>query len=182
MEDSGIVELYFARSEMAIQETGRKYGAYLNTIAYNILRNLCDTEEVVNDTYMATWNAIPPTRPNNFKHFLSRITRNLSFDRLDYLNAGKRQALFVEMDECIPDRRSDVEDMWEAREIGEELNKFLKTLDRKTCAVFLARYFYACSVNEVAEQYALSARQVKYLLTKTRSELRSYFEKQGVVI
>ena len=182
MEDSGIVELYFSRSEMAIQETGRKYGAYLNTIAYNILRNLCDTEEVVNDTYMATWNAIPPTRPNNFKHFLSRITRNLSFDRLDYLNAGKRQALFVEMDECIPDRRNDVEDIWEAREIGEELNKFLKTLDRKTCAVFLARYFYACSVNEVAEQYALSARQVKYLLTKTRSELRSYFEKQGVVI
>ena len=182
MEDSGIVELYFARSEMAIQETGRKYGTYLNSIAYNILRNLNDTEEVVNDTYMATWNAIPPTNPNNFKYFLSRITRNLSFDRLDYLNAGKRHALFVEMDECIPDRRSDVEEIWEAKEIGMALNRFLRTLDRKTCAVFLARYYYAYSINEVAEQYALSARQVKYLLSKTRSELRTYFEKDGVVI
>ena len=182
MEDSGIVELYFARSEMAIQETGKKYGAYLNSIAYNILRNLCDTEEVVNDTYMATWDAIPPTKPNNFKHFLSRITRNISFDRLDYLNAGKRYALFVEMDECIPDRRNDVEYIWEAKEIGIVLNKFLKTLDRKTCAVFLARYYYSCSINEVAEQYALSARQVKYLLSKTRNELRIYFEKEGVLI
>ena len=182
MEDSGIIELYLARSEMAIQETGRKYGAYLNQVAYNILRNLCDTEEVVNDTYMATWDAIPPTKPNNFKHFLSRITRNISFDRLDYLNAGKRHALFVEMDECIPDRRNDVEDIWEAKEIGMALNKFLEALDRKTCAVFLARYYYSCSISEVAEQYALSARQVKYLLSKTRSELRSYFEKEGVLI
>ena len=182
MEDSGIVELYFARSEMAIQETGRKYGAYLNSIAYNILRDLNDTEEVVNDTYMATWNAIPPTKPNNFKYFLSRITRNLSFDRLDYLNAGKRRALFVEMDECIPDRRNDVEEMWEAREIGIALNRFLQTLDRKTCAIFLARYYYAYSISEVAEQYALSARQVKYLLSRTRSELRTYFEKNGVMI
>ena len=121
------------RSEVAIQETGRKCGAYLNNIAYNILRNISDTEEVVNDTYMATWNAIPPTKPDNFKHFLSRITRNLSFDRLDYLNAGKRHALFVEMD-----------------------------------------------ISEVADQYGFSARQVKYLLSKTRGELRSYFEREGV--
>ena len=182
MDDSGIVELYLARSEAAIQETGKKYGAYLKQVAYNILRNLCDTEEVVNDTYMATWDAIPPTRPNNFKHFLSRITRNLSFNRLDYLNAGKRHALFVEMDECIPDRGKAVEDIWEAKEIGIVLNQFLRTLDRKTCAVFLARYYYSCSISEVAEQYGLSARQVKYLLAKTRSGLRRYFEKEGVVI
>ena len=182
MEDSGIVELYFERSEAAIRETGKKYGAYLQQVAYNILRNLCDTEEVVNDTYMATWDAIPPTRPNNFKHFLSRITRNLSFDRLDYLNAGKRHALFVEMDECIPDRRNDVENIWEAKEIGRVLNNFLQTLDHKTCAVFLARYYYACSISEVAEQYALSARQVKYLLSKTRNKLRRCFEREGVVL
>ena len=182
MEDSGIVELYFARSEVAIQETGKKYGAYLNSIAYNILRNLYDTEEIVNDTYMAAWNTIPPTKPNNFKHFLSRITRNLSFDRMDYLNAGKRHALFVEMDECIPDRRSDVEEIWEAKEIGIVLNDFLGTLDRRTCAVFLARYYYAYSTSEVAEQYGLSVRQVKYLLTKIRSDLRSFFEEHGVMI
>ena len=182
MEDSMIVELYFARSESAIQETGRKYGAYLNQVAYNILRSISDTEEIVNDTYMAAWNTIPPTKPNNFKHFLSRITRNLSFDRMDYINAAKRRALFVEMDECIPDRTNDLETIWEAREIGLALNKFLKTLDRKSCAVFLGRYFYAYSEKELAEQYSLSRRQVKYILSKTRNQLHSYFEKEGVVL
>ena len=88
----------------------------------------------------------------------------------------------MEMDECIPDRGNNVEDIWEAKEIAMILNKFLQTLDRKTCAVFLARYYYSCSISEVAEQYALSVRQVKYLLSKTRSELHNYFEKEGVLI
>lgn len=182
MKDTEIITMYFERRESAIQETENKYGVYLNAVAYNILRSLDDTEEVVDDTYMAAWNTMPPTRPENLKHFLSRITRNLSFNRLDYKNAAKRHALFVELDECIPDRKNDVDTIWEAKEIGRVINDFLQTLDRKTCAVFLARYYYSYSIRELAEQYGLSDRQVKYLLSKTRNKLRSYFEKEGVVL
>lgn len=181
MEDDGIVALYFARSETAIAETEKKYGAYLHQVAYHILRNLSDTDEIVNDTYMGAWGAIPPTKPNHLRHFLSRITRNLSFNRLAYLKAGKRNALFVELDECIPDGK-DVEQVWEAKEIGVVLNRFLKTLDDKSCAVFLARYYYSYSIDELAEQYRLSARQVKYLLSKALNGLRDYFEKEGVIV
>ncbi len=181
MEDDGIVALYFARSETAIAETEKKYGAYLHQVAYHILRNLSHTDEIVNDTYMGAWGAIPPTKPNHLRHFLSRITRNLSFNRLAYLKAGKRNALFVELDECIPDGK-DVEQVWEAKEIGVVLNRFLKTLDDKSCAVFLARYYYSYSIDELAEQYRLSARQVKYLLSKARNGLRDYFEKEGVIV
>lgn len=182
MEDSGIVDLFFERSETAISETDKKYGAFLAQVAYNILRDRNDSEEIVNDTYMGAWRAIPPTRPNNFKHFLSRITRNLSFDRLDYRLAGKRHALFVEMDECIPDRKNDMENLWETREIGRVLNLFLETLDEKSCAVFLGRYYYSYSIEELAKQYQLSGRQVKYLLSKLRNRLRDYFEREGVVL
>lgn len=182
MEDDGIVALYFARSETAIAETEKKYGAYLHEVAYRILRNLSDTDEIVNDTYMGAWGAIPPTKPNNFRHFLSRITRNLSFNRLAYLKAGKRNAVFVELDECIPDGKNDVEQVWEAKEIGAVLNRFLKTLDDKSCAVFLGRYYHSCSIDELAKQYRLSTRQVKYLLSKVRNRLRDYFEGEGVVL
>lgn len=182
MEDSKIVDLYFKRSDMAIWETDRKYGTYLNQIAYNILRDRSDTEEILNDTYLAAWNAIPPTRPDSFKYFLSRITRNLSFDRMDYLHAQKRQALFVEMDECIPDQKNDVEKICEAQEIGMMLNRFLKTLDRKSCAVFVGRYYYTYTIRELSQQYSLSDRQVKYLLSKTRKRLRIYFEEEGVIL
>ena len=182
MRDSEIVELYFQRRETAVLETDRKYRAFLCKIAHNILRDMRDTEEIINDTYMGAWNAIPPTRPDSLKYFLARITRNLSFDRLDYKNAAKRYALFVEIDECIPDCKYDMENMLEAKEIGMTLNRYLKTLDNRDCAIFLSRYFYCHSINEIARQYALPARRVKYILSKMRSNLKIWFEKEGVAI
>ena len=79
MEDEMIIDLYFAREERAISETGKKYGSYCRSIAFNILHSHEDTEECVSDTYLHTWNTIPPTRPGCLRAFLGRITRNLSF-------------------------------------------------------------------------------------------------------
>ena len=62
MEDSEIIQLYWDRSEQAIAETSGKYGSFLCRIAWNILRSHDDAEECVNDTYLRTWNAIPPAR------------------------------------------------------------------------------------------------------------------------
>ncbi len=182
MEDTEIIKLYVERSESAIQETNNKYNAFLKRLVYNILRDTLDTEEIIDDTYMGAWNAIPPTIPNSLKHFLSRIARNLSFDRLDYRLAGKRNALFVELDECIPDMRQNVEKIWEAKEIGNLLNCYLGTLERKSCAVFLGRYYYSYTINELAEQYSLTQSQVKYMLSKARDGLRVYLEKEGVAV
>lgn len=182
MEDAQIIALYNARSEVAILETDHAYGAYLNQIAYNILRDPEDTVEVVNDTYLGVWNAIPPENPRCFRHFLSRITRNLSFDRLDYRMAGKRHAILEELDECIPDTGADLEHRWELRELVRTLNHFLGMLEPKACAVFLARYYYAYTTAEVASQYGLSQRQVKYLLQKTRRQLREHLSREGVCL
>lgn len=63
MDDEKIVELYWLRSSAAIEETEKKYGAYLNTVAFNILRNAQDAEECVNDTYVGAWNSMPDKRP-----------------------------------------------------------------------------------------------------------------------
>lgn len=182
MEDAEIVALYLNRSETAIRETKSKYQGFLQHLVFHILYDSCDTEEIVDDTYMGAWNSIPPTVPENLKHFLSRIARNLSLNRLEYRRAGKRQAQLVELDECIPDTRQSVERIWEAKEIGELLNRFLGTLDRKTCAVFLGRYYYFYSMEELAKQYGLTRRQVKYILAKTRSRLGDYLRKEEVEI
>ena len=62
MDDELIVQLYWDRSENAISETDRKYGAYCNSIAYGILQSKEDAEESVNDKYMDAWNSMPPHR------------------------------------------------------------------------------------------------------------------------
>lgn len=186
MDDTQIIDLYFRRSESAIAETARKYGSYLNQVAYNILRCREDTEEIVEDTYFAAWNAIPPARPMVLKHFLSRITRNLSFDRVDYLTAKRRSGhmavLLSELDECIPDPKGDAEAVLEAKQIGVSLNRFLDTLEAADCRIFLCRYYYNMSLMEIAEKYRLSQRHVKYRLNCLRKKLRKHLDKEGIVI
>ncbi len=186
MEDSQIIALYFERSEEAIHETDRKYGSYLKTLVRRILRNVQDAEEIMNDTYMGAWNAIPPTRPMQLRHFLSRIARNLSFDRLDHRTAKKRcpeaEILLSELEDCIPDRRSEVETIWEAKEIGRSLNRFLEEVGELECAIFVSRYYYVCPVKEIAAKYQMSERRVKYLLSGMRTRLKNHLEKDGVIL
>ena len=186
MEDTQIIQLYFSRNEAAIEQTAMKYGSYLNQVAFQILRCREDTEEIVEDTYLAAWNTIPPTVPTVLKHFLSRITRNLAFTRLDYLNAKCRDkhlnVLLSELDLCLPDRRGSTEDLWEAKQLGISLNRFLDTLDRTDCSILLSRYYYGMTIGEISQRYSLPQRRVKYRLSILRKQLRSHLSKEGVTV
>ena len=107
MEDSQIIDLYWARLEQAIQETDTKYGGYCRAIAHNILKSVEDSEECVSDTWLRAWNAMPPQRPSVLSAFLGRITRNLSLDRYKAARAEKRggssfPAALDELSECVP--------------------------------------------------------------------------------
>lgn len=186
MDDTQIIQLYFSRSESAIAETAKKYGAYLNQIAYNILRCREDTEETVEDTYLAAWNQIPPTVPRVLKHFLSRIVRNLSFTRLDYLTAQRRDPhmclLLSELDACIPSNAGDPEKHWETKAIALSINQFLSRQEKEDCGIFLSRYYYSMTIAEIADKYGISQRSVKYRLSKLRYSLRKQLEKEGITV
>ncbi len=186
MEDAEIIKLYFARRESALAETAKKYGPYLNQVAYNILGSREDTEEVVSDTYLCAWNTIPPQRPRVFRHFLSRITRNLALDRLDYLTAQRRNrnmvTLLSELEDCIPDPRSGLECAMESREIGAVINSFLSTLSKADCALFLHRYYHSMTVSQLMKYYGLSEGMVKYRLSSMRKKLKKHLEREGIAV
>lgn len=186
MEDMKIIDLYFARSEQAIDETAKKYGSYLSVIANNILKHPEDTEEIVSDVYMAAWNTLPPNRPNILKHYLSRIARNLAFKRFAYFSAAKRSAetevLFSELDECIPDCCRSAEEIIEAKELGACVNRFLSTLPQEECSLFVSRFYYAQTHEQLAKKYACSVRQIKYRLEKLRKGLRTFLRKEGILV
>ena len=90
MEDGAIVELYWQRSEEAIPETERKYGAYCQRIAYHVCGDHEDAEECVNDTWLRAWNRMPSERPGLLSAFLGAITRNLALDRWRARHSLKR--------------------------------------------------------------------------------------------
>lgn len=183
MEDSKIIELYFSRDEEAIVQTKEKYGKLLFGLSYGILRSDVDAEECVSDTYMRTWQSIPPTKPSYLSAFLSKIVRNLSITK--YRENKKRRnimstdLIFEEMLECVPDNRCDTVDDIALRDA---LNGFLAGLDKNKRMIFVKRYFFMRSVKEIADEMGMKASTVKTTLSRTRVMLREYLEREGVNI
>lgn len=184
MEDSKIIELYFARNEDAIRYTDIAYGRRLNRVADRIVQNPLDAQECVNDTYLKTWNAIPPKKPEHFFAFLAKICRNLALSKLDWKNAAKRKgevvSLTEEMETCIPDSRRTTE--LEERELGAALDGFLRTLTPENRMVFLRRYWYVDTISEIALRYGISESAVQMRLIRTREKLRTYLAKEGIAV
>ena len=183
MTDSSIVDLYWARSETAIEETDRVYGRYFHSIAYRILRDDEDSKEVVNDTYIKAWDNIPPERPYNLKAFLGRITRQLSINRLEKNLAKKRgegqyMLALDELSECISDSESDFNSL----ELRDALNGFLHSLPDEARRVFIRRYWHMSSISEIARDFGMSESKVKSLLMRTREKLKKYLLREGFSI
>ena len=182
MEDSKIIEMYFARDEEAIDQTQLKYGRLLMSVAMNILHNGIDAEECETDTYLRTWETIPPTRPTYFSAFLTKITRNLAINRL-HQNERRAQLstelIFEEIAEAIPDSRGDItEDII----LRDALNDFLESLGSTKRQIFVRRYFYMREIGQIAREMGITAASVKVTLHRVRCQLRLHLEERGIVI
>lgn len=184
MEDEEIVQLFCKRDQMAIQEVRIRYGAKLYQVAMNIVKNHEDAEECVSDTYLKAWQAIPPQTPRFLFAYLAKICRFLSFAKIDWKNAQKRNAriieLTAEMELCIPSPYE--ERRVESEEISELLNEFLKLISKENRLLFVRRYWYADSIQEISQRYGISESKVKTTLHRTRKKLKSYLEREGVTV
>lgn len=182
MEDAKIIELFWARNEEAIAQTDAAYGRKLYVLANRILNNREDAEESVSDTYMKTWESIPPQRPTYFYAFIASICRHLSFHRLDWRQAAKRNAEMIrltdELERCIPDTRRNQE--MESEELRTVMNDFLESLPKESRLIFMRRYWYGDTIAEIAARYGITKSKVKMQLSRTRSKLRTYLEKEGI--
>lgn len=185
MDDNTIIELFFARSEQAIQELDNKYGKVCHSLSYNILNNRQDAEECVNDAYLGTWNTIPPTRPNPLLAFLCKIVRNLSLMRYHANRTAKRgggsyTVALEELEGCLASPRT-VEGDMEEQELIRLVEDFLETLSPENRVLLMRRYWFSDNYGEIAERTGLSKKNVSVRLTRIRKQLRHYFEERGVV-
>lgn len=186
MDDNAIIALYWSRDQRAIPATSEKYSAYCAAIAKNILGNPEDTEECVNDTYLAAWNAMPPTRPNRLSAFLGRITRNLAFNRYQSDHAKKRgngeiTCILDELAELLSGA-DDVAGQVEARELLGAINAFLWTLSPRKRRIFVCRYWYSDSVGDIAARYHMRPDTVSMTLHRLRASLQKYLQERGFTL
>ena len=185
MEDSMIIEMYWNRNENAIEETNKKYGKYCFSVANNILNSKEDSDECVNDTWLRTWNIVPPKKPDKFRIFLAKITRNLSFDKYKSKNTAKRsgEMLYIldELSECISGGNTTDNEV-DMKLLADCINSFLKTVSQRDRTVFLRRYFYAEPVGSIAEKLNITANNASAILSRLRNKLREHLTKEGFEI
>jgi len=184
MDDQRIIQLYLQRSEEAIASTASKYGGFCYSIAYRILSDSRDAEEAVSDTYMDTWNSIPPHIPNCLSAFLGKLTRRNALDRWDHNLAKKRgggEVLLVleELKDCISGG-GDPQQELECMELREMLNSFVRSLPQPERQIFLCRYWRMDSIAEIAQRYGFSQSKVKSMLLRIRKKLKTQLEKEGI--
>lgn len=183
MEDTAIVDLYWQRSERAIDESRKKYGAYCCTVAYAILSDYEDAEECVNDTWLGAWNAMPEARPVSLGAFLCKITRNLSLDRLrrrTRLKRGGVTGILEELRECIPSGANVAESV-ERRELLSAVDGFLAELPDRDRIAFVGRYWLMLPLRDMARHLNCGEGALKSSLHRTRKKLRRHLEEEGLL-
>lgn len=185
MEDAEILALYFARDEGAIRETEEKYGRKLRSLAVHLTGTDADGEECVNDTYLAAWNHIPPARPEYFFAYLAKITRNFALKQCDRQSTQKRSVILLELSgelaACIPDK-TDVWTELRAKELEQSVARFVAACSEDMQTVFLRRYFWSDSIEDIAVLTGMSVSKVKSLLFRARRRLRASLEEDEFFI
>ena len=185
MDDSKIIDLFFERSQQALTELSKKYGAICHKVAVNVLKNDNDAEECVNDAYMGVWNTIPPQRPDSLAAYVFRITRNLSLKKYRYNVAEKRNSYYDvaldELEDCLG-YSTTPQDELDAKELTSIFDGFLGELDKTNRIIFVRRYWFSDSIADIAKILNMRDHAVVSRLSRMREKLKQYLIEKGVTI
>ena len=65
-------------------------------------------------------------------------------------------------------------------EISKHINMFLETLDKENRILFVRRYWYSDSIEDLAKLFCTSKHNVSVRLARTREKLKKYLSRKGV--
>jgi len=180
MEDKKIIALLWQRAESALDALAEKFGRGLLALARNILPDRRDAEEVVSDTYLALWHAIPPAKPDPLPPYVYRVGRNTALNRLRRDTAQKRSAWEISLEELSNSLSGpSLEAQVEARALGQAIDAFLDTQSQSTRIIFLRRYWFGDSVKDIAKLMGMKESAVSVRLLRTREKLKDYLTEEG---
>ena len=184
MEDEKIIELLYIHNEQGLTETKIKYDTLLNSISYKILRNYDDAQECVNDTYLKTWEMIPPYKPSFLKSFLCKLDRQISIDKYRYNHSQIRDnsnlQFLSDLDYEIADKNNVDIEISKKILIG-HLNAFVESLDVESKVLFVHKYFLYAENKEIAKRFKISETNLNVKLFRIRKQLKNYLLKEGYI-
>lgn len=182
MTDTSIIKLFFDRNGDAIAEVEDKYGASMKRYARKCLSDSRDAEEVYMDALQALWSSIPPEVPKKLGAYAMQVLKNKVVDKVRYVASRKRseqkEVLTAELFEV--GATASAEDEITGDHSG-VIERFLKSEPEMSRIVFVKRYWFGKSINEIAIETSMSANAVSTRLSRTRERLRRHLIEEGVM-
>ncbi len=182
MNDREIIDLFLERSEDAVKQVSADYGERLRRIALGVTGDPGIAEECVNDAYLGCWNAIPPARPKPLVSFVCRIVRNISINRA--ASKGFRQwksnyeGCLEELEYLIPGG-NDVEQSMDEKQLSACIDEFLHKQNEISRMIFVRRFYFMDSCEDIAEASGLSSGAVRTRLSRVKADLKTFLERKG---
>ena len=175
---SDTLKLLQQRDQQGIIQLQEEYGPFCYSIIYQLLRNHEQTEEALNDVWMQIWNSVPEVQPVNLRAYLAKTARNTAIHYVKHNSAQKRSGMTVlldELEECIPDPQ------WECYREGlkETLRNFVNSLKPEEQQIFLRRYWYGDTIEELAKKNRSTQNRITGILFRIRNKLRKRLKMEG---
>lgn len=94
---------------------------------------------------------------------------------------GQAELALTELGDCLP-ASGGVEQEVEAAALAESLNRFLESLPQEKRVLFVRRYWYLCSVEELAAWSGRRRGTVSAALFRLRQDLQEHLEREGFTL
>jgi RNA polymerase sigma-70 factor (ECF subfamily) len=182
VEDSQIIALLWKRSDQALRAIQEKYCGLCRSIVSNILPDARDVDECISDTYLRVWRSIPPQHPDRLDSYIARVARNAALDRHDYNHANLRNSslslAYEELEYVLPSREETIDTV----AFRSFLNHFLRSQKKDARVMFIRRYWYGDSIQQIAAAFGCGEEKVKSSLFRTRNKLREAMIQEGIYL
>jgi RNA polymerase sigma-70 factor (ECF subfamily) len=174
-----LVQLSRTGDRAAFRELVNMYKDKLHRLAYRMLHDRYDSEDVVQETFMRVYMNLNHYDENQkFSTWIYRIGKNLCIDllrkkKVDHsLDAGLSDELEKPFYEKLPSADASPESRLIVRELQEQLRKVIDKLSDKYKQVVTLYYLHEMSLQEISELLGMPVTTVKSRLHRGREQLR----------
>lgn len=175
MEPDVELMLHFAQGDLtAFEELLRKHKNMVINLAYRIVQNYSDAEDIAQEVFLKIYNSAKTYKPEaKFSTWVYKITVNLSLNRL----RGKKHLPTLPLEETLPiSDPNSPETNLEKQELINKVRTALNSLpENQKLAVILQRY-ENLSYEEIAKIIGTSVSAVDSLIQRAKQNLRRKLE------
>ncbi|MBR5023122.1 MAG: RNA polymerase sigma factor [Oscillospiraceae bacterium] len=164
--------------DKGLGEIVRDYADGLTLYLNGIVNNISLAEELMEETFFRLITKKPKFHPKHtFKTFLYTIGRNVA---IDHLRRKRSDASYDDIENYIQDEY-DLEKLYIIEQRKITVHRTLKKLNTDYRQVLWLLYFDGLTNAEAAAVMKKNARQMKNLVYRAKSALKSELDKEGFV-